>query len=219
MIDAVVFDLDGVLVDSEALWARAREELVRARGGTWRDEATRAMMGMSSPEWSRYMHEELRVPISPQEIVREVLARLEELYRRELPLVAGAREAVTSLAARFRLGVASSANRPLIELVLDLAGIRESFTATVSAEEVQRGKPAPDVYVEAARRLAVPLMRCAAVEDSTNGLLAAAAAGMAVIALPNKQFPPSADALARADVVLGTLEELRPKLVDGLAAR
>jgi HAD superfamily hydrolase (TIGR01509 family) len=219
MIDAVIFDLDGVLVESEALWARAREQIVRERGGTWPRAAARAMMGMSAPEWSRYMREELGVPMCPEQIVREVLERLEGLYRRQLPLIAGAREAVSALAGRFKLGVASSANRPLIELVLDLAGIRGAFTTTVSAEEVAHGKPAPDVYLEAARRLAAPPPRCAAVEDSTNGLLAAAAAGMLVIALPNRQFPPSAQALASADTVLERLDELRPPLVRALSAR
>lgn len=211
-VAAVVFDLDGVLVDSEQLWDRARRELVEERGGVWRDNATGAMMGMSSREWSRYMHDELRVDLEPAEISAAVVAKLEQFYREQLPLLPGARAAVLALAEHWPLGLASSANREVIDLVLELAELEDSFAATVSSEEVSRGKPAPDVYLEAARRLAVTATDCAAVEDSTNGLRAAAAAGMRVIALPNRTFPPAEDALRLADVVIGSLDELRPTL-------
>jgi HAD superfamily hydrolase (TIGR01509 family) len=211
-IAAVVLDLDGVLVDSEQVWDAARRELVAERGGVWRDDATRAMMGMSSLEWSRYMHDELGVDLEPAAISAAVVEKLEQLYRRELPLLPGAREAVRALAARWPLGLASSSNREIIDLVLELAGLADAFTATVSSEEVPRGKPAPDVYLEAARRLEVAPGDCAAVEDSTNGLRAAAAAGMTVIALPNAAFPPAEDALGLAAAVIGSLDELRPSL-------
>jgi HAD superfamily hydrolase (TIGR01509 family) len=211
-IAAVVLDLDGVLVDSEQVWDAARRELVDERGGVWRDDATRAMMGMSSLEWSRYMHDELGVDLEPAAISAAVVAKLEQLYRRELPLLPGAREAVRALATRWPLGLASSSNREIIDLVLELAGLADAFTATVSSEEVPRGKPAPDVYLEAARRLEVAPGDCAAVEDSTNGLRAAAAAGMTVIALPNAAFPPAEDALELATAVIGSLDELRPSL-------
>jgi HAD superfamily hydrolase (TIGR01509 family) len=211
-VAAVVFDLDGVLVDSEQLWDRARRELVEERGGVWRDDATWAMMGMSSREWSRYMHDELQVDLEPAEISAAVVAKLEQLYREQLPLLPGARAAVLALAEHWPLGLASSANREVIDLVLELADLGDSFAVTVSSEEVARGKPAPDVYLEAARRLAVAATDCAAVEDSTNGLRAAAAAGMRVIALPNRTFPPAEDALRLADVVIGSLDELRPTL-------
>ena len=211
-VTAVVFDLDGVLVDSEQLWDRARRELVEERGGVWHEDATRAMMGMSSREWSRYLHDELQVDLEPAEISAAVVAKLEQLYREQLPLLPGARAAVLALAQRWPLGLASSANREVIDLVLELAELEDSFAATVSSEEVPRGKPAPDVYLEAARRLGVAPTDCAAVEDSTNGLRAAAAAGMRIIALPNRAFPPAEDALQLADVVIGSLDELRPTL-------
>jgi HAD superfamily hydrolase (TIGR01509 family) len=209
---AVVFDLDGVLVDSEQLWDSARRELVAERGGSWRDDATRTMMGMSSLEWSRYMHDELHVDLEPEEISAAVVERLEGLYREQLPLLPGAREAVKRLAQNWPLGLASSANRKIIDVLLELAELGEYFAATVSSEEVPRGKPAPDVYLEAARRLGVPATQCAAVEDSSNGLRAAAAAGMIVIALPNPAFPPDGDALSLAASVLASLDELRPAL-------
>jgi HAD superfamily hydrolase (TIGR01509 family) len=219
VIAAVVFDLDGVLVQTEALWDRARRELVARAGGGWRPDAQRAMMGMSSPEWSRYLRDELGVGMAPEDISATVAASLERLLRQRLPLVPGAREAVDALAARWPLALASSANRAIIDLVLALAGLADRFRATVSSEEVARGKPAPDVYLEAARRLGVAPDRCAAVEDSTNGLRAAAAAGMRVIAFPNAEFAPAPEAVALADEVLGSLGELRPDLIEALGRR
>jgi HAD superfamily hydrolase (TIGR01509 family) len=209
--------MDGVLIDSEGLWDQARMEITAENGGRWRPDAQRAMMGMSSTEWSRYMHEVLGVATAPEEISAEVVSRLERLYRQQVPLLPGAREAVLKLSELWPLGLASSANRPLIELVLDLAQLRDRFKATVSSEEVARGKPAPDVYLEAARRLGVAPERCAAVEDSTNGLLSAAAAGMSVIAVPNREFPPTEEALARSALVLESINELQPERLEGLA--
>jgi HAD superfamily hydrolase (TIGR01509 family) len=217
VISAVIFDLDGVLIESEGVWNEARRAVTLEHGGRWSDDARRAMMGMSSTEWSRYMHDQLGVDLPASEISSAVVARLQESYRRTLPLLPGAREAVERLAARWPLGLASSANREIIELVLDLAELRSRFAATVSSEEVAHGKPAPDVYLEAARRLDLAPTACAAIEDSTNGLRAAAAAEMTVIAVPNRQFPPSEDALALAQAVLGSLTELQPDLIEELA--
>jgi HAD superfamily hydrolase (TIGR01509 family) len=215
---AVIFDLDGVLVDSETVWNEARRALVQETGGSWRADAQRAMMGMSSLEWSRYIHEELGVPLSPHAISQAVVDRLQALYRERLPLLPGAREAVASLASRWPLALASSANRPVIALVLGLAGLESYFRATVSSEEVAHGKPAPDVYLEAARRISCEPARCAAVEDSANGLRAAASAGMKVIAIPNQHFPPPEHVLAKADVVLASSEALTPAVVNALDA-
>jgi HAD superfamily hydrolase (TIGR01509 family) len=217
-VRAVIFDLDGVLVDSEERWVRAKEALVREAGGHWKPKASHAMLGMSSPEWSRYLHEELGVPLSPEEINAAVLARMLEDYRRDLPLIEGARDAVRRLGARWPLGLASSSNREVIDVVLEAAGLADAFAVTVSSEEVARGKPAPDVYLEAASRLRVAPGDSAAVEDSTNGLLAARAAGMAVVAIPNRAFPPREEALAAADVVLDSIVELTPATIESLRA-
>jgi HAD superfamily hydrolase (TIGR01509 family) len=214
VIEAVVFDLDGVLLDSEQLWDAAREQLAKEQGGRWHDRAQRDMMGMSSREWSRYMHETIGLPEPPDEINREVVERLAAGYRERLPAIEGAREAVERLAARWPLGLASSSNRELIDLALELLGVSDLFKATVSSEEVARGKPAPDVYLEAARRLGVDPARAAAIEDSQNGILAAKAAGMRVIAIPNRHFPPGEEALREADVVLGSLAELTAEAVE-----
>ncbi len=210
-----MFDLDGVLIQTEEVWDEVREALTRERGGRYGPEAQRAMMGMSSLEWSRYMHEELGVVDRPEQINAEVVRRMEQRYRERLPLIDEAVEAVERLAARWPLGVASSSNRPLIDAVLELSGLERFFRATVSSEEVPRGKPAPDVYVEAARHLGVAPERCAAIEDSHNGIRSAKAAGMRVVAIPNPTFPPDANALADADVVLPSLAALTPAAIAG----
>ena len=212
-VDAVIFDLDGVLVDSEHVWDAVREELARERGGRWHDRAQADMMGMSSTEWSRYMHDVIGLPEPPQQIDAEVVRRMRERYAQELPLVDGGVDAVRRLAADFRLGLASSSNRPLIDAVLEQAGIAGLFKATVSSEEVERGKPAPDVYLEAARRLGVAPERCVAIEDSANGIRSAKAAGMRVVAIPNRRYPPPADVLELADTVLDAIGELTPAVV------
>jgi HAD superfamily hydrolase (TIGR01509 family) len=211
--EAVVFDLDGLLLDTEQVWDEVREELARERGGRWHDRAQLEMMGMSSKEWARYMHDVVGLSDSPEEISAEVVRRMEARYREELPLLPGAVEAVEQLAERWPLGLASSSNRELIDLALELSGLERSFRVTVSSEEVARGKPAPDVYLEASKRLGFPPVRCAAIEDSHNGIRAAKAAGMRVVAIPNPHFPPGPEALALADVTLGSLLELSPATV------
>jgi HAD superfamily hydrolase (TIGR01509 family) len=213
VIEAVVFDLDGLLLDTEELWDEARREIAEERGGRWRPDAQRAMMGMSSPEWSRYMHDVIGVPDSPDQIADEVVERMAELYRRELPLIDGAIEAVRRIGSRWPLAIASSSNRPLIDLFLELTGTQDLFEATVSSEEVAGGKPAPDVYLEAASRLGVAPETCAAIEDSENGIRSAVAAGMHVVAIPNRVFLPSPEALSLAAVVLDSLAELTPESV------
>jgi HAD superfamily hydrolase (TIGR01509 family) len=211
-IAAVIFDLDGVLVDSESVWDAVREQITRESGGRWHEHAQRDMMGMSSGEWSRYMHETLGVPMSPEEISALVVERLVERYRRDLPLLSGAVETVRTLADRWPLGLASSSNRPVIDLVLEVTGLASCFRITVSSEEVERGKPAPDVYLEAAHRLEVDPTSCAAIEDSTNGIRSAKAAGMLVAVVPRPDFPPAPEALELADLVLDSLAELPPAL-------
>ena len=213
-IRVVIFDLDGVLVDSEEVWDAARRQLTEDSGGRWSEMAMQDMMGMSSTEWSRYMHEELAVKMPPEEISAAVVRRMEGLYRQHLPLIPGAREAVERVAARWPLGLASSANRPVIEVVLELSHLEGFFEVTVSSEEVARGKPAPDVYLEAARRLRVDPALCAAVEDSSSGILSADAAGMRVVAIPNRTFPPSEEALKAADAAITSLQELHQGVID-----
>jgi len=215
VIVAVVFDMDGVLIQSEEVWDAVRGAYVRERGGRYDDEIQRAMMGMSSTEWSRYLHDAAGVPDAPEEIDAAVVHRMLDAYRERLPLIPGAVEAVRRLADRFALGLASSSNRELIDTVLDVAGMAPFFSTTVSSEEVARGKPAPDVYLETARRLGVDPTECAAIEDSHGGIRSAREAGMRVIAIPNPTYPPGDEALALADVTVGSLGELTAGVVSG----
>jgi HAD superfamily hydrolase (TIGR01509 family) len=215
MIEAVVFDMDGVLLESEEVWDAVRERYVRERGGRYDDEVQRAMMGMSGPEWSAYLADDAGVSGTPEQINADVVAFMLEAYARELPLVPGAADVVRRIAAQFPLALASSSNRAIFEEVLRLARIADCFQATVSSEEVPRGKPAPDVYLEAARRLGVQPEDCAAVEDSHAGIRSAKSAGMRVIAIPNASYPPDAGALALADIVLESLDQLTPGRIEG----
>jgi len=216
VIAAVVFDLDGILIDSEHVWDEVRQQLAEERGGRWNENASRDMMGMSSPEWSRYMHDVVGLAEPPEEINDEVVRRLLERYRQSLPLIDGAVEAVRRIGARWPLALASSSNRPVIEAFLDAAGVRALFAVTVSSEEVDRGKPAPDVYLEATARLGVAPAAGAAVEDSSNGLRSAAAAGLTVIAAPRPEYPPAPGALALAALVVDALTDLTPDVVAAL---
>ncbi len=210
-MNTVIFDLDGVLVDSEQAWDQARKDVVDAHGGAWKDSATRDMLGMSSKEWPVYVVEQLGAQLTPDEVNRAVVEAMLAGYREHLPLLPGAREAVERLASTYTLGLASSSNRPVIDLVLDEMGVAQSFKATVSSEEVARGKPAPDVYQEALRRLGADT--ATAIEDSDAGLRAAHAAGLKVIAIPNPHFPPSDEALALADEVLPNLDAVTADVV------
>ena len=208
----VVFDLDGLLIDSEQVWDDVRETLASERGGRYDETAQRDMMGMSSPEWSRYMHERIGLAESPDEINRIVVERMLERYHAGPPWIPGALEAVRRMAGSFTLGLASSSNRELIDAVLEAGAITTLFRATVSSEEVARGKPAPDVYLEAARRLGADAADCVAVEDSHSGIRSAKAAGMACIAIPNAHYSPG-DAVGEADAVLDSIAELTPAAV------
>ena len=213
-----MFDLDGVLIDSEPVWERVRRALVAERGGQWAPDAQRRLMGMSTPEWARYLSEDLGVGLPPDEVAAQVIDRMAASYREHLPLLPGAVEAVHRLAARWPLGLASSSPPRLIEAVLQPAGLRACFEAVLSTEQVAHGKPAPDIYLAVTAALGFPPAACAAVEDSSNGLRSAAAAGLRVIAIPQPRYPPDADAVARASLVLPNLAELSTDAVAAPAA-
>jgi HAD superfamily hydrolase (TIGR01509 family) len=218
VIEAVVFDMDGVLIDSEPVWERVRRRFVADRGGRWAADAQDRMMGMSTGEWSAYLAADFGISgLTPQQVAAEVIAAMSVEYSVHLPLLPGAADAVRVLAGRWPLGVASSSPRSLIQTVLATADLESAFAAVVSSEEVPRGKPAPDVYLAAADRLSVAPEVCAAVEDSSNGLRSADAAGLTVIAIPRPEYPPAADALALARLVLPSLNVLTPHTIEALA--
>ena len=212
-VAAVAFDLDGVLIESEQTWDEARRAVVIDAGGHWGAGATRDMMGMSAPEWSRYMHDTLGVPLSDADIDERVVQRVLDAYARDLPVLAGATTAVARLGARWPLALASSSNRVVIEAALRGLHLDHAFRVVVSSEEVPHGKPAPDVYLAAAQQLGVPADQMVAVEDSANGIRSAVSAGMRVVAIPNTEFPPPASVLSMASVVLASLDELTATVV------
>lgn len=213
MTRAVVFDMDGVLVSSEEVWDEVREDLAREAGGTWGRRAHHDMMGMSTPEWTAYMRDEIGLAMTAESIEQEVVRRLIARYRADPPFIPGAREAVLALSERVPLGLATSSTRALIEAVLGLGGLEGAFAVTVSSEEVPRGKPSPDVYLRALTTLGIDPAEAVAVEDSGAGIHAAAAAGMRVVAIPNAHYPPPAAALGRAHLVLESIRELTPGLI------
>jgi HAD superfamily hydrolase (TIGR01509 family) len=207
VIQAVVFDLDGVLIDSEPVWEQVRRAYVAANGGTWQPDTQSRLMGMSTGEWARYLTE-LGVRRPAETVADEVVAEMVRRYDADLPLMPGAVEAVRRMAAHWRLGLASSSPSSLIDRVIEDAGLVGVFEVALSTEDVGRGKPDPDVYLSVAQRMHVATELCAAVEDSSNGLRSAAAAGMAVVAVPHPAYPPRPDALALARLTVSNLEEL-----------
>jgi HAD superfamily hydrolase (TIGR01509 family) len=204
-VEAVIFDLDGVLVDSETIWDEVRRAVVDEYHGTWRDEATRAMQGMSTPEWATYLAHELGVHLRPGEVAKVVVERMARRYAENPPIIEGAPDVVREVAKQWPVAIASSSPPLLIKGFLDVTGL--PVGAAVSSEQVGAGKPAPDVYLRAAELLGVDPKECAAVEDTTNGLRAALAAGMTVYAVPNPHFPPDPAVLAQVTVV-PTIAEL-----------
>lgn len=213
---AVVFDMDGVLTDTETIWDEVRRALAAEDGVPWPEGATEAMMGMSTPEWSGFMATAVGVRGDAQEVAERTIGAMAARYREHLPTLPGAEAAVRRMAARWPVGVTSSSPRRLIDTTLDTLGLTGSIAVSVSTEEVSRGKPAPDGYLRTCELLGVDPGRAVAIEDSSNGLRSAAAAGMRVVAVPHKAFPPAADALALADVRVGSLDEVTVGLVERL---
>ncbi|MET8305230.1 HAD family phosphatase [Micromonospora sp. NPDC005173] len=216
MVDAVVFDLDGVIVDSEPVWEEVRRAYVAAHGGTWQPDTQRRLMGMSTGEWAHYLSGELGVTRTAQQVADEVVEEMTRRYREHVPLIDDADQVVRRLAARWPLGLASSSPTRLIAAALAATDLTDAFAATLSTEETERGKPAPDVYLAVARRLGVDPARCVAVEDSSNGVRSAASAGMGVVAVPHGAYPLDPDAARLAAVTLGGIDELSPETIDAL---
>lgn len=219
VIRALAFDLDGVLLDSEAVWDGARRLVASEYGGSWRPGATEAMQGMSAGEWSEYMRAELAADLDSDRVVELVVGEVLDSYRRQLPVVEGAGRVLEEVGAKWPLALASSSNREVIDAVLQAADWAGRFRVTVSADEVKRGKPAPDVYSRVARLLGQQPGSCVAVEDSANGLRSALAAGFSVVAVPNRRYPPPSDIVGRADLVVDRLSELTVTRLGDLEAK
>lgn len=216
LVEAVVFDMDGILFDTEHLWHEIRHNVAHENGGHWDEDDQRAVMGMNSLQWAAYMHDRCEVRLEPEAIFAEVVGRLRVHYRDDPPEYPGAREAVRALADRFKLGVASSSPLELIETAVQAVGLTPFFATLISSDLVARGKPEPDVYLAACAGLDVAPSSAAAVEDSTNGIRAAVAAGLTVIAIPNAAFPPAREAVGLARRTLASISELTVEVVETL---
>lgn len=208
-----MFDLDGVLIDSEPVWERIRRDFAESRGGTWSGEIQRRMMGVRTADWAGALSELVGGSVSPESAAEAVIAELAETYRRDPPLIPGAAHAVRALAREFRLGLVSGSPQVLIVLVLQVLGLQDCFEVAMSADDVQHGKPMPDPYLELARRLGVAPETAVVVEDSGNGIRSGNAAGAQVIAIPRAAHQPDAETLRMAAVVLSDIQELRPEVV------
>jgi HAD superfamily hydrolase (TIGR01509 family) len=210
-VRAVIFDLDGVIVDSEIWWDEARQAFAAERGRTWSEDDRRAVMGANSRQWSVTMRERLAIDDDPPSIERAIVDAVVGRYHREgAPAIDGAAEAVRRIAAALPIGLASSAHREVIDAALTATGLEAVFRVVVSSDEVSQGKPEPDVYLEAARRLGCPPSACLVVEDSYNGVRAAKAAGMTCVLVPNRTIPPAPGTAELADFVIERLAELDP---------
>lgn len=206
---AVIFDLDGVLVDSEIWWDEVRADLARAHGRPWTLDHRRAVMGANSPTWARIIRDRVPIDLPADEIERLVVGAMVERYERlGTPEIPGAAEAVRRLAARLPVAVASSAHVDVIRAAIHGLGLEGVFAAVASSDEVSLGKPSPDVYLLAARRLGVEPRRCLVVEDSLNGVRAGKEAGMTVVLVPDHSIPPAEGARELADWVLDSLAGL-----------
>lgn len=216
MVDAVIFDLDGVIVDSEPVWEQVRRAYVARHGGQWQPDTQHRLMGMSTGEWARYLSEELGVDRSPDQVATDVIEEMARRYDAHVPLIDEADQVVRRLAARWPMGLASSSPPRLIAAALVATGLADMFRVTYSTEQVARGKPAPDVYLAVANRLGVDAARCVAVEDSANGVRSAAAAGMRVVAVPHAAYPLDPDAQQRAALIVPAIGDLTEQAVQGL---
>ena len=208
IFDAVIFDMDGLLVDSEPKWDEARAALAAKLGKPWNKDDHQAVMGLSTEAWARYMRDRWDIDMTLTDIVADIIGRMRAYYREQIPFRAGAVATVRLAAATYKVALASGSERSLIDIVVASPELSGCFEVVVSSDEVARGKPEPDVYLAAAERLGVTPARCVCVEDATNGILAGLNAGMKVIAVPDKAFPVAADVLSRADRVLGSLTEV-----------
>jgi HAD superfamily hydrolase (TIGR01509 family) len=214
-IHAVIFDMDGLLLDSEVYWARARTAYCASHGCTWREDDERGVKGFNSPEWAEAIRRHCGLDAEPSAIIDAVEARMRDLYFQHVPLLPGAKETVIDLVEKYPLAIASSSPPTLIDFAMSRAGLLACFQVIVSADTVGRGKPAPDVFNVAAERLGHPPAEIAVFEDSTAGIKAARAAGAFVIAVPNSHYPPDPDALDEADIQLSSLEDFDPDMLKG----
>lgn len=213
MIKAIIFDMDGLLIDSEPKWDRARADMAERLGKEWGRKDHEAVMGVSTEEWAAYMRDTWNIDMSLKDIVEEIVSRMRDYYREQIPFRKNAVEAVNLAADNYRTALASGSERSLIDIVTASEQLAGKFEVVLSADQVERGKPHPDVYLETAKRLGVEPEYCLCLEDSKNGMLAGLNAGFKVIGIPDKDFPVEQAVLDKVDAVLGSLDEFTLELL------
>ena len=218
-IEAIIYDMDGVLVDSEVYWDKSRVEFASDRGKVWSDDFQRLAMGRSTVGWATVMQEQLGLDETIDDIIAEMKARVIAHYEERMPTRPGALESVALMQRHFRVGLASGSPTEIIKAVLSITGLDQIFEVMIYGDEVARGKPAPDIYLEALKVLGVSPANSLGIEDSANGLRSLKAAGMFAVAAPSPGYPLPDDVLALADAHITTLEAFSPDLVRRIDAK
>lgn len=217
MIEAIIFDLDGLLVDSERYWNQARAAMAAEQDVAWNADDHRVCMGVNTRTWANYMIQRLALDLSPEQVEAHIIGAMVELYTRQIPYLPGAIEAVDLATRHYRVGLASGSPRVLIDIVTNDVAMRGKFLAIVCADEMPRGKPAPDVYLQAAHLLDVEPARCVCLEDSANGILSGKNADMKVIAVPDARYaPPALEVVKQANRVLASLRDFNLDVIRSL---
>ncbi len=215
-LQAVLWDMDGVLMDSEACWFESRIEFAERFGKIWTMNDQRVAMGRSTIEWAEVMRERLSLDLTLDQIMEEVITLVMDRLGERLPVLPGALEAVKLTATRYPIALASGSPTRVIDHVLNITGLHKVFQAVVYGDDMTRGKPDPEIWLTAADKLGVDVTLCAGIEDSGNGIRSLRAAGVYTIAVPSPGFPLSPDVLALADRVLPSLEHFTLDLLDSI---
>lgn len=212
-IKAVIFDMDGVLVDSEVYWAKSRVEYAQDRNKEWTDEHQRLAMGRSTIGWAEVMKDKLNLDESVDDIIVEMKQRVIAHYEERMPTRPGAIESVKHMKEHFRVGLASGSPTEIIKAVLRITGLDQIFEVMIYGDDIPKGKPAPDIYLEAMKQLGVTPVVTVGIEDSANGIRSLKAAGMVAVAAPSPDFQLSDDILALVDAHITTLEDFNIDLI------
>lgn len=207
MIEAIIFDMDGLLIDSEPCWDEARRIMANEVGVDWNKDDHKAVMGVSTHEWVSYMKKRLSLEIEDKELEERIISNMRQIYSERIPFLPGALETVTLASSNYPTGLASGSPQGLIDTVTSDPGLQGKFQVILSGDNFEKGKPAPDIYLAAAKHLQVEPEKCVCLEDSGNGILAGKNAGMKVIAVPDPRFMPSQEKLGQADLILSSLQD------------
>lgn len=215
-VEAIIFDMDGLLVDSEPIWDQARVNIALRVGKTWNHQDHVNLMGVSTDYWVQYMIDRLGLTTTKEEVQKEVVQQMITIYKKEIPFHPFAVNAVRWAAKRYPTALASGSPPQLIKIVTQSPRLKGCFNVVLSSDEVRVGKPDPAIYLETARRLGVAPENCLCIEDSAFGVLSGRRANMFVINIPDPKFPLSPEQVKHADLVLESLGDLNEQAISRL---